>query len=155
MSHKSVSAVFRIEHFVYRMVILRGPKHAAQFLDAVINDRPPEKFARSHVNALCIRPSTPLRLVIQLLTTCSGLEWITSIEFVKRATRDVQRLVHARSRIHTSEQSDDGRKEIREKVNARKEYRILTANGHNTSSVHTLSTSLLNIVGVISIPSIW
>ena len=57
---------------MYKTVLLRGPKHAVQFLD-VINDRPPE-FAQSHVKALCIRPSIPLKLVIQLLTMCSGLE---------------------------------------------------------------------------------
>ena len=73
MSHKSISTVFRIEPFVYKTVLLRGPEHAAQFLGALINDRPPE-FAQSYVKALCIRPSIPLGLTIQLLTTCSGLE---------------------------------------------------------------------------------
>ena len=73
MSHKSIPAVFRIEPFVYKTVVLRGPGHAVQFLGALTNDRPPE-FAQSHVKALCICPSIPLGLTIQLLTTCSGLE---------------------------------------------------------------------------------
>ncbi|KAF8555467.1 hypothetical protein OG21DRAFT_892931 [Imleria badia] len=62
-----------VEPFVYKTVLLRGEKHAVQFLGALVNDRPPE-FAQSHVKALCIRPSIPPRLTIQLLTTCSGLE---------------------------------------------------------------------------------
>ena len=81
LSHRSISAIFRIEPFVYKTVILRGRAHAAQFLDALINDRPP-KFAQSHVKALYIRPTIPRGLTIQLLATCSGLEslalWIPS-----------------------------------------------------------------------------
>ena len=68
-----MSAVFRIEPVVYKTVLLREPKHAVQFLGALTNDRSPE-FAQSHVKALCIRPSIPLGLTIQLLTMCSGLE---------------------------------------------------------------------------------
>jgi hypothetical protein len=73
MSHQSMSTIFRIEPFVYKTVLLRGPEHAAQFLGALTNHRPPA-FAQSHVKALCIRPTIPLGLTIQLLTTCSGLE---------------------------------------------------------------------------------
>jgi hypothetical protein len=68
-----MSAIFRIEPFVYKTVLLRGPKHAAQFLGALTSHRPPE-FAQLHVKALCIRSSIPLGLTIQLLTMCSGLE---------------------------------------------------------------------------------
>lgn len=69
----AMSVVFRIEPFVYKTVLLRGAGHAFQFLDALISYRSPE-FARSHVKALCIRPSIPLSLTLQLLTMCSGLE---------------------------------------------------------------------------------
>ncbi|KAH0834224.1 hypothetical protein J3R83DRAFT_11538 [Lanmaoa asiatica] len=62
-----------IEPFVYKTVLLRGAGHAVRFLGALTNYRSPE-FAKSHVKALCIRPSIPLSLTIQLLTACSGLE---------------------------------------------------------------------------------
>ena len=65
-------------------------------------------------------------------------------------TAGLQRTPHARSRTHNSDQSNDGSKEMREKVN---EYRVPTPNHYSTSSVRTLSISLFNIVGVIS--STW
>ncbi|KAG6377944.1 hypothetical protein JVT61DRAFT_14737 [Boletus reticuloceps] len=62
-----------IEPFVYNIVFLRVPKHAFDFLGALMNHRSPG-FVQSHVKALCIFPSIPLRVTIQLLATCSGLE---------------------------------------------------------------------------------
>lgn len=78
-----MAAVFRIEPFAYKTVILRGPGHAAQLLGALINNRPPE-FAQLYVKALCIPPSIPLRPTLQLLAVCSGLEslalWMTPVQ---------------------------------------------------------------------------
>jgi hypothetical protein len=53
----------------------------------------------------------------------------------------------------TAHQSNDERKMTQEKANARYEYRVPIANRYSTSSMPTLSTSLFNIVGVIS--STW
>jgi hypothetical protein len=56
----TMSAVFRIEPFVYKKALLRGPEYAGAL-------RPPE-FAQLHLKALCIRTSIPLGLTSPLLT---------------------------------------------------------------------------------------
>ena len=102
VSHKSISAAFRIEPFACKTALLREPEHVAQFLDALINDRPPD-FAQSHVKVLCSHPSIPLRLTIQLLTTCSELESLTlgtTTRSPSSAHSRPARLPLPRSRVH-------------------------------------------------------
>lgn len=87
-----LAAVFRIEPFAYKTVILRGPGHAARFLGALANNRPPE-FAQLYVKALCIPPSIPLRPILQLLAVCSGLESLALWIPVQADTADLINLI--------------------------------------------------------------
>lgn len=64
--------------------------------------------------------------------------------------RSNARRTHVLECSDTNDQSNDERKEPREKVNVRYEHRVSIANRYSTSSMRTLSTRLFNIVGVIS-----
>lgn len=70
----------RIERFVYKTVVLRNPKQAYLFLEA-LSRRPPE-FPSLHVKSLCLQPLLPHGVCNKLLRICTGLEslalWVPS-----------------------------------------------------------------------------
>lgn len=74
---------------------MRGPAHAVRFLGALAQYHSPE-FAKTHVKALCIRPSIPLTLTLHLLSACSGLD---SLALWNVPQSDTAELVHRLSAL--------------------------------------------------------
>ncbi|KAL4078080.1 hypothetical protein J3A83DRAFT_1725850 [Scleroderma citrinum] len=79
-TRKRSTSYLRIERFVYKTVVLRNPRRAYQFLDA-LSYRPPE-FPSLYVKSLCLQPQLPHDVCNKLLSVCTGLEslalWIPS-----------------------------------------------------------------------------